>query len=120
MEEQRSEDKGKSPGLMLAQNITILEGLFLGFQLSQCQGWEETWGAPRQGGSGWGRCHLCGGDQRPEVSGRGQEPSALSLQKANKSLCILLPSFPFQPIFQLLINVDSALLAAPDNSGMFI
>lgn len=41
------------------------------------------------------------GDQRPEVSGQGQEPSALSLQQANKSLCILLPSFPFQPIFSV-------------------
>lgn len=37
MGEQCSEDKRKSPGLMLAKNITMLEGLFLGFWLSQHQ-----------------------------------------------------------------------------------
>lgn len=89
---------------MLAPDVLILEDSLLGFRLSRSQqGWEQS-REPRDvvawDGAGATAVHR---DQGPEVSGREgeREPSALSLQSANKSLCILLPSFPFRPIFSV-------------------
>lgn len=68
--------KGKAPGLRLPKMSPFWRAYSRGFQLSQCQGWEQTWGAPRQGGLGWGRYHLCAWG--PEA--RGERPGAGALR----------------------------------------
>ena len=75
-----------------------------------------------QDGAGAAAVH---GDRGPEVSGRegGREsgsPLHFHCSRQTKACVFCSHHSLSDQSFRLLINVDSALLAAPDNSGMFI
>lgn len=65
--------KGKAPGLHLTKISPFWRAYFWDFSFLNVKAGKRRGGAPRQGGLGWGRCHLCawGPEARGEWPGAG-------------------------------------------------